>query len=237
MFGAAMKILTADPSPMLRAVLTAAFDTVDDVEVAASAGSAAELLVHCRRCRPQVVVSGLGFPDGELIEVIAEILRGVARVLVVCDAAAAEKAGALLLAGASGCLYVDDCGRADVVAAVRRVAAGDAALHPAAAATVLRMWRAERSREGRRADGGRPVPMPTLTPREDEVLRALARGLPTKSIGRELAVSPKTVEAHIARVLTKLGARNRAQAVALAESCGLLTSANGVGSMRDEDAR
>lgn len=64
--------------------------------------------------------------------------------------------------------------------------------------------------------------VPRLTPREAEVLRALARGLPTKTIGREMSVSPKTVEAHIARLLAKLKARHRAHAVSIALNLGLL---------------
>jgi DNA-binding NarL/FixJ family response regulator len=135
--------------------------------------------------------------------------------VVVCDGEQAEAAAALLFAGAGGCLFVEDAGAAEVVAATREVAAGHAALHPAAAAAVLRQWRATHASVG-------PAREAKLSAREIEVLRAMAEGLPTKSVARALGVSPKTVEAHTARILARLGARNRAQAIAVAAEQGLL---------------
>lgn len=213
-----MRVLVADPSALLREILCAAF---------AAAGSAAgpgnptctdtvatlaELRASCLRSRPQVLLSASAFPDGALLSAMPELLSTGARVLVVDASTATETVSALLFAGASGCLSVDDCTPAEVVSATRTVAAGDAALHPAVAAVVLRQWRTERCE-----------PTPILTGRETDVLRALARGLPTKTIARELSVSPKTVEAHISRLLTKLGARNRAHAISVAEAQGLLS--------------
>lgn len=213
-----MKVVVAEPSRLLRTVLRRLLERADEIEVVACVESSVELTAQCRQGRPQVVVAATSFPDADLIESIAEILLNAARVLVVAQAIDTEAVTKLLLAGASGCLLVDDSRSLDVVAAVREVAAGRAALHPAAAAVVLRQWRAVRS-----ADPAVPaVSLPRLTPREDEVLQALARGLTTKAIGRELAVSPKTVEAHVARLLAKLGARNRAHAVSVAAEMGLL---------------
>lgn len=223
--GSPMKAIVADPSLSLRGVLTRTFDGLADIDVVASVGSLSELLDCCRRCTPKVVLAGTSFADGDLVEVLPEVLLAGARVLVICDAdaGAAEVVSPLLFAGASGCLFVQDAGPDEVVAATRDVAAGNAALHPAAAAAVLRQWRATRSTTP--DSTGSPsaaVAVPSLTRREAEVLAALARGLPTKRIGRELAVSPKTVDAHIARLLAKLGARNRAQAVSVALERGLL---------------
>jgi DNA-binding NarL/FixJ family response regulator len=110
-----------------------------------------------------------------------------------------------------------------VLEATRAVAAGNAALHPAVAAAVLALWRSSQPRtEDARHLPMPPAELPRLTPREAEVLEALARGLPTKAIGREMSVSPKTVESHIARLLTKLDVRNRAHAVSVALDLGLL---------------
>jgi len=218
----AVKVLVADPSPLLREVLSAAFSEVpsDDLECAGAPGSLSDLRGACRRLRPHVVLSACGFADGDLLDAMPELLGTGARVLVVCTSTATEAVSALLFAGASGCLSVEDCAPSDVVAAVRTVAAGHVALHPAAAAAVLQQWRLMRYSSDRLPSRSEPS---TLTPREVEVLHALARGLPTKAIARELSVSPKTVESHISRLLTKLGAHNRTHAISVARSRGLFT--------------
>ena len=212
--------MVADPSALLREVLSAAFSEVPsgDLECAGALGSLTGLREACRRLRPRVVLSACGFADGDLLDAMPELLGTGARVLVVCTSTATEAVSALLFAGASGCLSVADCAQSDVVAAARTVAAGHVALHPAAAAAVLQQWRMMRSTQD-----GLPTPSepPTLTPRELEVLHALTRGLPTKAIARELSVSPKTVETHIGRLLTKLGAHNRTHAISVARSHGL----------------
>lgn len=220
-----MRVVIADPSTLLRSILVGVFSDAADVVVAATVASLDELRASCRRDKPNVVLVGTSFPDGSMADVIADVLLIGARVLVVCDAQSAESASGLLFAGASGCLFVQDAGPVDVVEATRAVAAGNAALHPAVAAAVLQQWRASAGRTPDDAGNSPMVPdaeAPRLTPREAEVLGALARGLPTKAIGREMSVSPKTVEAHIARLLAKLKARHRAQAVSVALDLGLL---------------
>lgn len=215
-----MRVLVADPSPLLREVLSAPFWDVaaDDVEWAGAVGSLTELRSACQRVRPHTVLSACGFADGDLLDAMPELLRAGARVLVVCTSTGTEVLSALLFAGASGCLSVDDCAPSAVVAAARTVAAGHAALHPVAAAAVLQQWRMMRGSSDGRPPRSEP---PTLTQRERDVLYALARGLPTKTIARELSVSPKTVEAQISRLLMKLGAHNRAHAISVARSRGL----------------
>lgn len=218
-----MKVLVADPSPLLREVLSVPFSEATsengtDLECAGVVGSLTDLRAACRRLRPHMVLSACGFADGDLLDAMPELLSTGARVLIVCTSTETEAVSALLFAGALGCLSVDDCTPSDVVAATRTVAAGHAALHPVAAAAVLRQWRMMRSSSDGVAPRSEP---PTLTRREVDVLHALARGLPTKTIARELSVSPKTVEAHISRLLTKLGARNRAHAISVARLQGL----------------
>ena len=215
-----MKVLVADPAPLIREILSASFAdaTRDDLECAGAVGSLADLRVACRQLRPHIVLSACEFADGDLFDAMPELLSGGSRVLIVCTSTATEAIARLLFAGASGCLSIDDCAPSDVVTAAKTVAAGHAALHPAAAAAVLQQWRMMRSSDGLPP---RSAP-PTLTPREVDILRGLARGLPTKTIARELSVSPKTVEAQISRLLMKLGARNRAHAISVARSHGLL---------------
>jgi DNA-binding NarL/FixJ family response regulator len=218
-----MKVVIADPATLLRSVLVGIFSDAADVEVAATVASLDELRASCRRDKPHVVLAGTSFSDGPMADAIADVLLLGARVLVVCDAQSAESASRLLFAGASGCLFVQDAGPVDVLEATRAVAAGNAALHPAVAAAVLALWRSSQPRtEDARHLPMPPAELPRLTPREAEVLEALARGLPTKAIGREMSVSPKTVESHIARLLTKLDVRNRAHAVSVALDLGLL---------------
>jgi DNA-binding NarL/FixJ family response regulator len=219
-----MRVVIADPSTLLRSVLVGVFGDAADVDVAAAVATLYELRESCQRDKPHVVLAGTAFPDGSMVDVIADVMLMGARVLVVCDAQSAESGSGLLFAGASGCLFVQDATPVDVVEATRAVAAGNAALHPVVAGTVLELWRSSQRRTGvaRLTPMAPAAELPRLTPRESEVLGALARGLPTKAIGREMSVSPKTVESHIARLLAKLDARNRAHAVSVAMDLGLL---------------
>jgi DNA-binding NarL/FixJ family response regulator len=214
-----VRLLVAHRSPLLRELLAGSFVVAADFELADPVSTYADMLDECAAA-PGVVLAGMSLSDGELAAVMAPVLLTGARVLVVCETGDADTAAALLFAGAAGCLFVDDAGPSEVVDAARTVAAGHAALHPAAAAAVLLLWRA----------AGNPAPPAAaamappqrLSPRETEVLAALGLGLPTKLIGRQLGVSPKTAEAHISRVLVKLAARNRAHAVSIAVGAGLL---------------
>lgn len=208
-----MRVLVGHSSSLLRDVLREALEG-EGVMLDPPVAGLAELRTACRLDPPAVAIAGLGFPDGALAEAITEILLSGARLLVLCRADEARAASALLFAGAAGCVVVDDAGRDDVLAAVRTVADGRAPLHPAVASAVLNQWRAaqERSASSERLSG-----------REMEVLRLLAEGLPTRTAAGALAVSPKTIEAHLARIMVKLGARNRTHLVALAAERGLLS--------------
>ena len=215
-----MKVIVASGSPLLRAVLVGALADAEGITLAEPVSSATVLIESIRSEAPQVLLASPALTDGKLFPLVTEIVRSGTRVLIVCDSADSEEAMNLLFAGATGCMLVQDACAADVVDAVRDVAHGHATLHPSVAATILTKWRAAR-------DDLAPAPTAPpatveFTARERDVLDALARGLPTKSIGRELGVSPKTVEAHIGRLLAKLGARNRAQAIAVAMDRHLL---------------
>lgn len=217
-----MKIVVADPSALLRDTLAAAFDTAPDIQVVGAADSLSALLRACRSTAPQVVVAAPRFADGSLHEHVAELLMGETRVLAISDATTDATMTQLLFAGASGCLSWRDASPSDLVGATRDVAAGRAALHPMAAAAVLAQWRGVRGAGSATHLPPAATGTSPLTAREADVLAALARGLPTKTIGRELAISPKTVESHVGRLLAKLGARSRAQAVSIAHDRGLL---------------
>lgn len=143
-----------------------------------------------------------GTPVGQLLP---RVLLTGARVLLVCPADQAGGVAELLMAGASGYLSLEECGEEELSAAVVAVGAGGASLHPAVAATVLAQWRRMRVTE-----------QPSLTAKETEVLRLLARGHPVRHVARDLGLSPKTVESHRSRIYAKIGARTQAQAAELA---------------------
>jgi DNA-binding NarL/FixJ family response regulator len=220
-----VQVLVAHPRPLLCEALSRALGSAPEIDVVASAMTLADLRRSCVADSPHVVLTAPAFPDGELVGALGEVLRHNVRVLVLCEARRLDTATPLLFAGASGCQSWQDCGADDLVAAVRSVAAGHAALHPAAAAAVLRQWRAVRE-DG---DHAAPAPVgrthtPVLTARERDVLSEMAGGRTTRTIAGNLAVSPKTVEAHITRILAKLGARNRAQAISVARELELLSN-------------
>lgn len=212
----------AHPSPLLRAVVADALRTAEDIAVDAVLATPDELAERCRREPPEVIVVGAAFPTEEIVAVLVDVLSRTTRALVLCDEDAAAVATPLLLAGSAGCLVLTDCGAAELVAAVRDIGAGQAVLHPIAAAAVLHQWRATRAAQP-------PVgeTAPALTPREIEVLGTLARGMTSQQIARRLCISPKTVEAHTAAARAKLGARNRAQAIATARRLGILPASAG----------
>jgi DNA-binding NarL/FixJ family response regulator len=219
-----MRVIVAEGSALLRDVMAESLGIAVDIDVAAVLDSLATLLDACRSETPDVVITGPALTDGRVADYLADILISGARVLVICDSATSAEATALLFAGASGCLPWPDCDAAELIRATRTIAGGHAALHPAAAAAVLARWRNDRKADPSRTSGdASPARDMSFTSRERDVLNALGRGLPTKTIGRELSISPKTVESHITRVLTKLGARSRAQAIAVAHERGLLS--------------
>ena len=213
-----LQVLVANPSPLLGSIQRRACEG-HAIQVVGHARSRAEALAQTRQARPHVVLSDTTFDDGPLSEILRGVLATSARVLVVGNAPSASLLNTLLIAGVSGYLYIDQIGARELVAGVRTVAKGDAALHPEAAALVLQQWRASRTEPSTNV----AAPRTDLTARELEVLTAMAEGLATKAIALQLGVAIKTVENHKARVFGKLGARNHAHAVTLAIAHGLLS--------------
>lgn len=209
-------VLVGHPSSLVRDLLARAISEATDLNFFGTAGSLRNLSTACVEREPRVVLAACNFPDGDLLDALPDLLATGARVVALTDSTPPEQISTLLLGGVAGCLPLDRKPE-QLLYAIRTVAAGHAALHPAAAAAVLRQWRMMRSTPPQPVKEG----LASLSPREVDVLRVLALGQPTKTIARELQLSPKTVEAHIGRLLTKLGATNRAQAIAVARSHGL----------------
>ncbi|HYO61455.1 MAG TPA: response regulator transcription factor [Actinomycetota bacterium] len=190
-----------------------------DIEVVAEAGDGAEAIEAVRRTRPDVVLMDVRMPGTDGLEATRRILGdpalGDVRVLILTTFDLDESVPEALRAGASGFL-LKDTSPADLLDAIAVVAAGDALLAPS---VPRRMIEAFVSRSGPR----RPAPaLDALTEREREVLALVGRGLSNGEIAEELVVSPATSKTHVSRILTKLGARDRAQLVVIAYESGLV---------------
>jgi DNA-binding NarL/FixJ family response regulator len=216
-----IRVLVADDQTLVRAGFRVLVDSAPDQEVVGEAGNGREAVELARSARPDVVLMDIRMPVLDGLEatrriVADELLAGV-RVLVLTTFDLDEYVYQALRAGASGFL-LKDTPPADLLAAIRVVAAGDALLAPA----VTRRLIAEFAR--------RPEPSPVtpaalagLTDREREVLALVARGLTNAEIADRLVVSAATTKTHVSRILAKLQARDRAQLVMLAYETGLVT--------------
>lgn len=205
-----IRVAVVDDHPIVRQGLIASLEDEADFEVVGAAGSVGEGLALAAGARPDVLLLDLELPDGGGVEAIPRLAEAspISRVLVFTAYDTDERVVGAIRAGAAGYL-LKGATSADIAAAIRTVAAGGSALEPRVAAKLAAAVRAPR--------GGGP-----LSGREREVLRLVADGLPGKQIARALGISERTVKFHTTSLLRKLGADNRAQAVAVAAQRGLL---------------
>jgi RNA polymerase sigma factor (sigma-70 family) len=206
-----IRVLLVDDHPSPREPLTFMLERKPDVLVVAEAGSLAE----ARRlllAGVDVAVVDLALPDGDGSDLIRElrVATPLAAVLVLTDRSDRTAAARAVAAGAAGVLH-KSIPTADIVAAVRRLYANEPRLTPAEAKELDRLGRAERQRESVARQA-----IASLTPREREVLQALAAGLSNKEIGLKLHVSTETVRRHVAHIFRKLGVDSRLHALAFA---------------------
>ncbi|MDP9867029.1 MULTISPECIES: response regulator [Streptosporangium] len=192
----------------------------DGIEVAAEAANGAEAVAAVRRTRPDVVLMDIRMPQMDGIEATRRILTGGAdetRVLILTTYDLDHYVYTALAAGASGFL-LKDVTPEHLVAAVRLVRSGDALLAPTITRRLV-------ERFAPRDDTGAALhrDLSELTPRELEVLRLLATGLSNAELADRLTLSPTTVKTHVARILSKLGLRDRVQAVVVAYETGLIS--------------
>ncbi|MER5705931.1 response regulator transcription factor [Micromonospora sp. NPDC002296] len=198
-------VVVAEEMGLLRSALCAALSNEEDIEVVADAAGIGELWGVLRRERPEVLVLELkpGVPESAwVVAKVAAEAPGTA-VLAMSHRWSPPLVEAALAAGARG-LVSKDAGLSELVRAVRTTAAGERVIDPAAAAAVL------------------SPPDNPLTRRELEVLRVAAEGLPLKEIARRLFLAHGTVRNHLSAILHKTGARNRMEAVRLAQRDGWL---------------
>jgi DNA-binding NarL/FixJ family response regulator len=212
-------VVIADDQPMVRAGLRSLLEGEADVVVLAEAVDGQQALSAVRQHRPDVVLMDIRMPNLDGLEATRRLVAEGARtrVLVLTTFDLDEYVFDALRAGASGFLLKDATAE-ELVAAVRTLAAGDAVLAPAVTRRVIEAFG--------RAPAGDPrlgQRLASLSAREVEVLRRLARGLSNAEIARELFVTDATAKTHVSNVLTKLELRDRVQAVIFAYESGIVT--------------
>jgi DNA-binding NarL/FixJ family response regulator len=210
------RVLIADDDELIRVGLRAIIDAEADLEVVGEAADGAEVQPLVLRRRPDVVLMDVRMPAVDGIQATRHLLatvRDPPRVLVVTTFENDDYVYDALRAGASGFL-LKRARPAEVVEAIRVVAHGESLLFPAA------LRRLVTGRGGGADDRLRGA---GLTDREAEVLRLMAAGLSNGEIAAELVVGVETVKTHVGNVLTKLGARDRTQAVIAAYESGFIT--------------
>jgi DNA-binding NarL/FixJ family response regulator len=198
---ARLTILLADDHPVVRQGLKTFLDLQPDMEVVGEAATGTEAAARAEELAPDVVLLDLVMPGGGGIEAARRIREAcpATKVIVLTSYAEDENVIPALKAGASG-YVLKDVEPAELADGVRRVHRGEALLHPAIASRVLR-------------EVVEPQPdRDTLTPRELDVLRLLARGFANKVIARELGIADRTVKTHVSSILAKLGVTDRTQA-------------------------
>ena len=210
-----LRVVIADDQPMMRAGFKAVLEATGDIQVVAEASTGAEAVAAAKQHAPDVVLMDIRMPEMDGIEATRQLPRQ--RVLILTTFGLDDYIIAALRAGASGFL-LKDAPTAQVVDAVRAVAAGDAVLSPAVTRQLL-------DQVGRRlpaAVSQKPEALTRLTEREREVLRMLAAGLTNDEIAHALVVTEATVKSHVSNLLGKLGLRDRVQAVIYAYETRLI---------------
>jgi DNA-binding NarL/FixJ family response regulator len=214
-------VLLADDEGLVRSGFRLLLDLEDDIAVVGEATNGAEAVDQARATRPDVVLMDIRMPRLDGIQATAEIagtpgLERV-RVLILTTYDTDEYVFEALRAGASGFL-LKDAGPAELLHAVRVIAAGDALLAPRITRRLIGQFTARRT-----AAEAAEHRLAVLTQREREVLSLVGRGLSNTEIGAELVLSPATARTHVSHAMAKLGARDRAQLVVIAYQTGLAT--------------
>jgi DNA-binding NarL/FixJ family response regulator len=220
-----IRVLIADDQALVRGGFRAILDAQPDIDVVGEAAEGREALQLARTHSPDVVVMGVRMPGLDGLEATRRLLSVPdtrTRVLMLTTFDLDEYLYAAIKAGASG-FMLKNAPPEQLAAAVRSVAAGDALLAPALTKRLLDAF-------VRRPPPGSRVPpkLQHLTDREVEVLQLVARGLSNVEIADTLIVSPGTAKTHVARILAKLGVRDRVQAVVLAYESGLVEPGSAV---------
>jgi DNA-binding NarL/FixJ family response regulator len=218
-----IRVVLADDQPLVRAGFRMLLDAEEDIAVVGEADNGAAALDLVRALRPDVVLMDIRMPGVDGLEALRQItgdgaLEGV-RVLVLTTFELDEYVFEAVRLGASGFL-VKHTQPADLVRAVREVAAGEALLSPSVTRRLIQEFAARPVRPDLT-----PPTMDVLTDREREIVALVAQGLTNDEIALELVLSPATARTHVSRAMVKLHARDRAQLVVFAYQSGLVRPA------------
>ncbi|MFC9243781.1 response regulator [Streptomyces sp. NPDC057136] len=210
-------VVLADDQPLVRSGLRVLMADTDDIHVVGEAATGAEALQLVRDVHPDVVLMDIRMPGIDGIEATRMITADVTttRVLILTTFDDDDYVYAALRSGASGFL-VKNMDLDDILAAVRVVAAGDALIAPSVTRRLIEEFAARPEPIPRRAVEG-------ITEREREVLTLIGRGMSNSEIAAQLCISVSTAKAHVARLLSKLDARDRVHLVILAYETGMVT--------------
>ena len=211
-----LRIVLADDQPIVRAGFRALLDAEPGLSVVGEATDGREAVELARNLAPDIVLMDIRMPEMDGLEatrrIVADADLGATRVLVLTTFELDDYVFGALRAGASGFLLKGG-ELADVLAAIRVVAGGEALLAPSVTRRLIEAFVGQSSSE---PPAESSTDLTTLTPREHEVLALVAAGRSNREIAETLYLSPLTVKTHVSRVLSKLGARDRVQLVIMA---------------------
>jgi DNA-binding NarL/FixJ family response regulator len=219
-----IRVLLADDQPLVRAGIAMLLDAEPDISVVAEAADGAEAVEKASRVQPDIVLMDLRMPGMDGVAATRQLVAdhfsdnpdAPVKVVILTTYNVDEEVYAALRAGASG-FVLKDAVPEELVRAIHAVAAGEAWLDPAVTRVLLQEFAA-------RPDPKIPAPasLERLTPREREVLKLMGEGLSNADIAARLVLSETTVKTHVGRLMMKLEARDRAQAVVAAYQSGLV---------------
>jgi DNA-binding NarL/FixJ family response regulator len=215
-----IRVMIVDDEALVRAGLRMILESADDIEIVGEVGDGADAVIGVEKCRPDVVLMDIRMPGLDGLAATRKILADCPttadgnpiRVIVLTTFDLDQYVYAALASGASGFL-LKDVTPDHLVSAVRLVRTGDALLAPSITRRLVERYAAP-------DPGNRDLEI--LTNREREVLALLARGRSNPELAADLQLSEATVKTHVTRILTKLGLRDRVQAVVLAYEIGLV---------------
>jgi DNA-binding NarL/FixJ family response regulator len=230
-----IRVLLVDDQALVRAGFRMILDAEEDIEVVGEASDGEQAVFSAEKFKPDVILMDVRMPNMDGIEatrkIVASDSNGAAasedadpaldrpRVLMLTTFELDEYVYESLRAGASGFL-LKDVPADQLVAGIRVVAEGEALLAPSVTKRLISDFSAARAAKA--AEENPPAGLDELTTREMEVFKLIARGMSNSEIAGELVVSETTVKTHVARILMKLGLRDRVQAVVLAYESGLV---------------